>query len=66
MTIDPLKIAGIKVLETIKEGKTVYQRDPAAKRAAVPSGCADSDACFRVAIHVLAESGVIDLHSHAD
>ena len=66
MTIDPLKIAGIKVLETIKEGKTVYQRDPAAKRAAVPSNCADSDACFKVATQVLAESGVIHLYSHAD
>ncbi len=64
LTIDPLKIAGIKVLETIKEGTTVYRRDPSAKRAAAPSGCAYSDVCFKVASDVLGEAGVIDAHAH--
>ena len=65
LIIDPLKIAGIKVLETIKEGTTVYRRDPLAKRAgAPPSGCADSDACFKMASDVLDAAGVIDAHAH--
>jgi len=54
------------VLETIKEGTTVYRRDPVAKRAAAPSSCADSDACFKVATDALAHSGVIDVHSHGN
>jgi len=63
LTVDPLKIADIKVVETIKQGKTVYRRDAAA-RAALPSGCAGSDACFKVATRALTASGVIDLHTH--
>lgn len=66
LTIDPLKIAGIKVVETIKEGKTVYHRDSGIKPAAVPSSCADSDACFRMASQVLNDTGVIDVHLHAN
>jgi predicted amidohydrolase YtcJ len=65
LTIDPLKIAGIKVLETIKEGTTVYRRD-GAKKADLPSSCAESDACFRLASDVLGEAGVIDMHAHAN
>ena len=63
LTIDPLKIAGIKVLETIKEGATVYRRDDA-KKAAVPSSCADSDVCFKMASDMLGEAGVIDTYLH--
>lgn len=66
LTIDPLKIAGIKVVETIKEGRAVYHRDAAVKPAAVPSSCADSDACFRMASQVLNDTGVIDVHLHAN
>ena len=65
LTIDPLKLAGIKVLETIKEGTTVYRRDDA-KKAELPSSCADSDVCFKMASDVLGEAGVIDMHAHAD
>ena len=64
LTIDPLKIAGIKVLETIKEGTTIYRRDADVKRAAAPSGCADTDACFKMATDALGHSGIIDVHSH--
>jgi predicted amidohydrolase YtcJ len=64
MTIDPLKIAGIKVMETIKEGKTVYSRAAAPKQAAMPSNCADTEACFKLASHVLGHAGVIDVHLH--
>jgi predicted amidohydrolase YtcJ len=64
LTVDPLKIADIKVVETIKQGKTVYRRDAAAKQAATPSGCADSAACFKLASHVLAETGIIVTCTH--
>ncbi len=64
LTVDPLKIDQIKVIETIKQGKTVYRRDTTTKQAATPSSCADSDACFKLATHVLAETGVIDMHAH--
>jgi predicted amidohydrolase YtcJ len=63
---DPLKISEIKVMETIKQGKSVYRRDAAAKHATTPSGCAESPACFKLATHVLAEAGVIDMHAHGN
>jgi predicted amidohydrolase YtcJ len=63
LTIDPLKINGIKVQETIKEGKTVYRRNA---NKEVSSSCADSEACFKVASNALNTSSVIDMHSHQD
>jgi len=66
LTVDPLTIADIKVVETIKAGKTVYRRDATKKQAAVPSRCAESEACFRLATHVLSEAGVIAMHSHGN
>jgi len=63
LAIDPLTISKVKVMETIKEGRTVYRRNPAAKPA---SSCADSEACFKVASHVLNHSGVIHVHRHAN
>jgi hypothetical protein len=62
LTIDPMKIADTKVIETIKEGRTVYSR--AAKTASAPAGCAQSAACFALATHSLAESNLIDVHAH--
>lgn len=60
---DPLKIADIKVMETIKQGNTVYRRD-AAQKAASESSCAESDACIKLATLVLNNAGVIDIHHH--
>lgn len=62
LTIDPMKIADTKVMETIKEGRTVYSRT--AKSALAPAGCAQSVACFALATYSLAESNVIDVHAH--
>ena len=59
---DTLTIADIKVMETIKEGKTVYQRDAAAKKAATTSSCADSGACFQVASRALGLAGLVHAH----
>jgi len=64
LTIDRLKIAGIKILTTIKEGKTVYSRPASPKQANVASRCADSAACFALVSHVLGDSGAIDDHQH--
>jgi predicted amidohydrolase YtcJ len=62
---DPLKIAEIKAVETIKEGKTVYRR-PATEKMAALRSCADSEACIKVATLSLNKAGVIDIHRHDD
>ncbi|WP_029158469.1 amidohydrolase [Comamonas testosteroni] len=62
---DPLKIAEIKVVETIKEGKTVYRREAALNSSELRS-CAESEACITVATLALNNAGVIDIHRHDD
>jgi hypothetical protein len=64
LAIDPLKISGIKVLETIKEGRTVYSRPAAPKQGSAPSNCADTEACFKLASRVLNYAGVINMQFH--
>lgn len=64
LTIDPMKIADIKVMETIKHGKTVYRREAAPKKVGVVGSCADSAACFQVASVALGRAGVIHSHDH--
>ena len=59
LTIDPLKIAGIKVLQTIKEGRSVYRRPEETMLAKKPMACAASDACFGLASEALAGAGVV-------
>ena len=66
ITIDPMKIADIKVMETIKEGKTVYRRDAGTKTAGALPSCAESAACFLVASRALGRAGVIHFHDHED
>jgi hypothetical protein len=66
VTIDPMKIADIKVVETIKEGKTVYRRDATTKKAGAAASCAQSPACFQVASVALGRAGVIHFHDHED
>lgn len=60
---DPLKIAEIKAVETIKEGKTVYRR-PATEKTVALQSCAESEACIKVATLSLNMAGVIDIHRH--
>jgi predicted amidohydrolase YtcJ len=59
---DPMTIADIKVMETIKEGKTVYRREGAAKKASANPSCADSSACFLVASRTLGLAGLVHAH----
>ena len=66
LTIDPMKIADIKVVETIKEGKTVYRREAGTKKAGAVASCAESAACFQVASVALGRAGVIHFHDHED
>ena len=44
LTVDPATIKDIAVLETIKEGRTIYRRDDQ-RRAAVPGGLEDERPC---------------------
>jgi hypothetical protein len=45
LTVDPLKIADIKVLETIKKGQTIYRIAPAGTEA-TSALCVDSPRCY--------------------
>jgi predicted amidohydrolase YtcJ len=45
LTIEPLKIANIKVIETIKEGQTIFRRAPG-ETAADSALCLDSPRCY--------------------
>ncbi|NTW87821.1 MAG: amidohydrolase [Desulfobulbaceae bacterium] len=60
---DPLTIADIKIMETIKEGKTVFRRNATQNTTALRS-CAESEACIKVATLALNNAGVIDIHRH--
>lgn len=62
LTVEPLKIADIKVLETIKEGKSVYRRDKAVAQGGALESCAASDACFAVASRALGHAGLVHAH----
>jgi len=59
-----MKIADIKVMETIKEGKSVYRRDTATTKAGTAASCAESAACFSIASRALGRAGVIHAHDH--
>ena len=66
LTIHPMKIADIKAIETIKEGKTVYRRNVATKKVGANASCAESAACFLVASRALGRAGVIHAHDHEE
>lgn len=66
LTVDPLKISGIKVLETIKEGRTVYRRSTSEASAAASSNCAASVACYELASYTLGKAGLVHSHDHED
>ena len=64
--IDPLKIADIKVLETIKEDRTVYRLEDAniSHRAATDASCGASPRCFGAMAPLGARLIGQELHSH--
>jgi hypothetical protein len=61
-----MKIADIKVVETIKEGKTVYRRDAGTTKTGTTASCAESAPCFLVASRALGRAGVIHAHDHEE
>ncbi|EDY38568.1 amidohydrolase 3 [Cyanobium sp. PCC 7001] len=69
--IDPLRIADIQVLETIKGGRSVYRRNPktasntvASNTVGPASSCAASAKCFTMMAPVGASLIGQDLHRH--
>lgn len=63
---DPMTIDKIKVMETIKEGKTVFRREPAPQSADSLRSCAESEPCIKMATLALNNAGLIDIHRHDD
>lgn len=63
---DPMSIDKIRVMETIKEGKTVFRRDTTQSVSNGLHSCAESQACIRSATVALNNAGVIDVHRHDD
>ncbi|NSL54924.1 amidohydrolase [Uliginosibacterium aquaticum] len=63
---DPMTIDTIKVMETIKQGKSVFKREATQKTADNQRSCAESEPCIRVATLALNMAGVIDIHRHDD
>ena len=66
LTIDPLRIAGIQVLETIKGGRVVYRRNDAAvsRSGGGALSCAASPKCFTAMAPVGATLIGQELHQH--
>lgn len=61
LKVAPEKLADIEVVETIKEGKTVYQRDE--QNTAMSRGCIDSPRCQSIASNAMIAAGLLH-HSH--
>jgi hypothetical protein len=64
ITIDPLKIADIQVMETIKGGRSVYKRDPEKSAGPDPASCAASPRCFTRMGPIAAGLAGIEPHAH--
>jgi predicted amidohydrolase YtcJ len=68
LKIDPLKIADIKVLETIKAGRSVYRlnadADQPSRAGALEGSCAASPRCLTAMAEVGAHLVGVDLHRH--
>jgi hypothetical protein len=60
LTIDPMKIAGIKVIETIKKGRTIHRIDPA-KGGGASTSCVESRRCYESFVAFRAHSPLAEL-----
>jgi predicted amidohydrolase YtcJ len=66
--VDPETLDQIKVVETIKEGKSIYVADQAAdssKAGKVSDSCAWNEKCFANAAATLASMGLVRVHNHS-
>lgn len=63
LLIDPMEITNVKVMETIKKGKSVYRRSTNDTKPVVASSCAESEACFKVASNALGKAGLVHIHA---
>lgn len=63
MVIDPMEITNVEVMETIKEGKSVFRRSSNDTKPVVASSCAESEACFRLASNALGKAGLVHIHA---
>ena len=65
--VDPETLDQIKVVETIKEGGSIYVANKAtatAKEGNVSGGCAKSEKCFANATASLGSMGLVHVHNH--
>jgi len=65
--VDPETLDQIKVVETIKEGKSIYvaaKATDAAKEGNISGGCAESEKCFANATASLGSMGLVHVHNH--
>ena len=63
MVIDPMEITNVKVMETIKEGKSVFRRSSNNTKPIEVSSCAESEACFKIASNALGKAGLVHVHA---
>lgn len=64
LTIDPQNLDQIKVLETIKQGRSVFKRQDPNQVGSHLKSCAESESCMRVATTTLNHASIIDVHAH--
>jgi predicted amidohydrolase YtcJ len=66
--VDPETLDQIKVVETIKEGKSIYVADEAAdksKAGKISDSCAWNEKCFANAAAILSSIGLVHVHNHS-
>ncbi len=62
LTIKPEDIADLEVLATIKEGRTIYQKDKHEDEATANAQCIQSERCSKIATKAMASANL--LHTH--
>ncbi|WP_165314129.1 amidohydrolase [Vibrio ziniensis] len=63
LKVAPETLADIEILETVKEGQTVYKRDEQSTASKEMGGCIDSARCQAIATTAMISAGMLH-HSH--